>query len=106
MPVESSRPAVPPRTELGRPDLAAILIATEPETRLLDLALADELLASGAGVLAVVAEEDPGLGRRRSSGHSIERLLRPYRSSLANCSRGDWPRPAAASRALSTAPRR
>ena len=39
--------------ELVGPDLAAIVIATEPETIALDLGLAEELLASGAAVLLV-----------------------------------------------------
>ena len=39
--------------ELAGPDLAAIVIATEPETIALDLGLAEELLASGAAVLLV-----------------------------------------------------
>ena len=61
--------------ELAGPDLAAILIATEPETRSLDLALADELLAPGAGVLAVVAEEDriSGDADRRGATRSSAR---------------------------------
>jgi glucosamine--fructose-6-phosphate aminotransferase (isomerizing) len=41
--------------ELAGPDLAAIVIATEPETLQLDLGLAAELVAAGAAVLAVTA---------------------------------------------------
>ena len=49
MPVESSRPVSSATDRWSWPDrIAAILIATEPETRSLDLALADELLASGS----------------------------------------------------------
>lgn len=39
--------------ELAGPDLAAIVIATEPETSVLDLVLADELIRMGAAVLTV-----------------------------------------------------
>jgi glucosamine--fructose-6-phosphate aminotransferase (isomerizing) len=50
--------------ELAGPDLAAIVIATEPETLDLDLSLADELVGTGAGVLLVVegapSEDVPG----------------------------------------------
>lgn len=42
--------------ELAGPDLAAIIIATEPETRELDLGLADELVEAGAAVLVVVED--------------------------------------------------
>ena len=44
--------------ELAGPDLAAIVIATEPETRELDLRLAEELVGAGAAALVVV--EDGG----------------------------------------------
>ena len=44
--------------ELAGPDLAALIIATEPETSALDLTLAEELLATGASVVTVTA--DPG----------------------------------------------
>ena len=41
--------------ELAGPDLAAMIIATEPETRELDLAIADELRGLGAAVWTVTA---------------------------------------------------
>ena len=41
--------------ELAGPDLAAMIIATEPETRDLDLAIADELRGLGAAVWTVTA---------------------------------------------------
>ena len=68
--------------ELAGPDLAAILIATEPETRSLDLALADELLASGAGVLAVVTEEDPRSRATQIVVGPLDRALAPAVSVL------------------------
>ena len=39
--------------ELAGPGLAAMVIATEPETRVLDLGLAAELLGTGAAVMTV-----------------------------------------------------
>jgi glutamine---fructose-6-phosphate transaminase (isomerizing) len=39
--------------ELAGPDLAAIVVATEPETRSLDLGLAAELVEAGASVVVV-----------------------------------------------------
>jgi len=42
--------------ELAGPDLAAVVIATEPETSSLDLSLATELAAAGAAVLVVTTE--------------------------------------------------
>ena len=44
--------------ELAGPDLAAIVIATEPETRDLDVRLGGELVALGAGAIAVVEGGD------------------------------------------------
>jgi glucosamine--fructose-6-phosphate aminotransferase (isomerizing) len=41
--------------ELAGPDLAAAVIATEPETSAIDLALAGELAGAGANVLVVTA---------------------------------------------------
>lgn len=48
--------------ELAGPHLAAIVIATEPETLELDLALAEELVAAGSAVLVVTAG-DRGVDR-------------------------------------------
>ncbi len=44
--------------ELAGPELAAIVIATEPETSDLDVGLAKELVAAGAGVLLMVGTGD------------------------------------------------
>jgi glucosamine--fructose-6-phosphate aminotransferase (isomerizing) len=41
--------------ELAGPDLAAMVIATEPETRDLDLGIADELRGLGAAVWTITA---------------------------------------------------
>jgi glucosamine--fructose-6-phosphate aminotransferase (isomerizing) len=48
--------------ELAGPGLAAMIIATEPETLDLDLGLAEELVAAGCAVLVVTAKgrENPG----------------------------------------------
>ena len=54
--------------ELAGPDLAAVVIATEPETSALDLGLADELAATGAATL-VVAAKPP------SSSPAVERVV-------------------------------
>jgi len=45
--------------ELAGPDLAAIVIATEPETEGLDRALAHELREAGAAVVEVTRSDDP-----------------------------------------------
>jgi glucosamine--fructose-6-phosphate aminotransferase (isomerizing) len=68
--------------ELAGPNLAAILIATEPETRSLDLALADELLTIGAGVLVVVADEQPGSRATQVVVGALDRALAPAVSVL------------------------
>lgn len=53
--------------ELAGPDLAAVVIATEPETYDLDLGLAEELVAVGSAVLVVTAG-DHGTGRSPRGG--------------------------------------
>ena len=58
--------------ELAGPGLAAVVIATEPETLELDLTLAEELLATGAGVLLVTAD-DQGSGAMRIATGPLER---------------------------------
>ncbi len=45
--------------ELAGPDLAAVVIATEPETPALDLALADELLTTGTASPVVTTDDRP-----------------------------------------------
>ena len=63
--------------ELVGPGLAAIVIATEPETRDLDVALATELVAAGAGVV-LVTEEDQGLvGALNVATGRLDRSLAP-----------------------------
>ena len=52
--------------ELAGPHLAAMVIATEPETRELDLAMADELRGLGTAVWTVTAGGAPGRHRRRT----------------------------------------
>jgi glucosamine--fructose-6-phosphate aminotransferase (isomerizing) len=49
--------------ELAGPELAAIVVATEPETRDLDVGLASELLGAGASALLVT---DDGAGPERA----------------------------------------
>lgn len=45
--------------ELAGPDLAAVVIATEPETASLDLGLADDLAGTGSAVLVVAYDPAP-----------------------------------------------
>lgn len=60
--------------ELAGPELAAIVIATEPETAELDLALGRELAETGAGTLTITASGDlEGAPPSHRAGH-IERL--------------------------------
>jgi glucosamine--fructose-6-phosphate aminotransferase (isomerizing) len=58
--------------ELAGPGLAAMVIATEPETRELDLGIADELRRLGAAVWTVTA----GVRPRRDRRGPLGRLLR------------------------------
>ena len=63
--------------ELAGPDLAAIIIATEPETRGLDVALAGELIEAGSAVLVVAPNtEGPSRAMRLGVG-TLHRLLAP-----------------------------
>jgi glucosamine--fructose-6-phosphate aminotransferase (isomerizing) len=63
--------------ELAGPDLAAIVLATEAETRSLDLALAEELIEAGSAVLVVGPDsEGPSRATRLGVG-SLHRLLAP-----------------------------
>jgi glucosamine--fructose-6-phosphate aminotransferase (isomerizing) len=69
--------------ELAGPDLAAVVVATEPETRDLDTGLATELAAAGGAVLLVTAEAaDPVTGAARVEVGSIPRALGPAVSIL------------------------
>ena len=61
--------------ELAGPDLAAIVIATEPETRDLDVGLAGELVAMGAAAIAVVEDGEAPEGVLRIDIGPQDRLL-------------------------------
>jgi glucosamine--fructose-6-phosphate aminotransferase (isomerizing) len=63
--------------ELVGPGLAAIVIATEPETRDLDVALAGELVAAGAGVLLVTEEDQSLEGALNVATGRLDRGLAP-----------------------------
>jgi len=64
--------------ELAGPELAAIVLATEPETRDLDVALADRLAEAGAAVL-LVTESD---AVAQASGASMSVAIGPVRRAL------------------------
>jgi len=64
--------------ELAGPALAAIVIATEPETAELDLGLATDLRALGAGVLVVARHDDGGPGTIEIG--DLDRLVAPAAS--------------------------
>ena len=68
--------------ELAGPDLAALIIATEPETRSLDLSLADELLAMGASVLTVTTEAGGPDGAMNVAIGAVESTVAPAASIL------------------------
>jgi glucosamine--fructose-6-phosphate aminotransferase (isomerizing) len=68
--------------ELAGPDLAAIVIATEPETRDLDLGLAGELADAGAAVLVVVDRGDAPRGGMRVEIGALDRGVAPAVSVL------------------------
>jgi glutamine---fructose-6-phosphate transaminase (isomerizing) len=75
--------------ELAGPSLAAIVIATEPETLALDLALTDELLASGAGVLLVATDPHPGSGTMQVTTGPLDRGIGPA-ASIIPCQLLAW----------------
>lgn len=84
--------------ELAVPDLAAIVLATEPETRTLDLGFAADLVDAGATVVVVTTGEDHPPGRCRSrSRRSTASCPRPCRSSRSSCSPGGSRPPRASS---------
>jgi glucosamine--fructose-6-phosphate aminotransferase (isomerizing) len=68
--------------ELAGPDLAAIIIATEPETHELDLGLAHELVDAGAAVLVVGDRDDAPPGAMGVAIGSLDRALAPAVSIL------------------------
>jgi glucosamine--fructose-6-phosphate aminotransferase (isomerizing) len=66
--------------ELVGPGLAAIVIATEPETLEIDLALTEELVGAGARVLLVTAEDRVVSGARTIAIGPQDRAVRPAAS--------------------------
>ncbi len=68
--------------ELVGPELAAIVIATEPETLTLDLSLADELLRAGAGVVLVTIDDAGPSGAMSVAIGLTDRALSPAVSIL------------------------
>jgi glucosamine--fructose-6-phosphate aminotransferase (isomerizing) len=63
--------------ELAGPDLAALVIATEPQTRELDVRLAGELVDVGAAALAVVEDGDVPADVTRIAIGPLDRALAP-----------------------------
>jgi glucosamine--fructose-6-phosphate aminotransferase (isomerizing) len=68
--------------ELAGPDLAALVIATEPQTRDLDVGLTGELVALGAAALVVVEGGDTPDGALRIDIGTQDRMLAPAVSIL------------------------
>jgi glutamine---fructose-6-phosphate transaminase (isomerizing) len=68
--------------ELAGPDLAAMVIATEPETRDLDVGLTGELVALGASAMVVVEGGDTPDGVVRIDIGAQDRMLSPAVSIL------------------------
>jgi glutamine---fructose-6-phosphate transaminase (isomerizing) len=68
--------------ELAGPDLAAMVIATEPETRALDVGLTEELVALGASAMVVVEGGDAPEGVMRIDIGAQDRMLAPAVSIL------------------------
>ena len=68
--------------ELAGPDLAAMVIATEPETRDLDVGLAGELVALGASAVVLVQGGDAPEGATRIDIGAQDRMLAPAVSVL------------------------
>jgi len=66
--------------ELAGPELAAIVIATEPETAELDRSLAEDLLALGSGVLFITAAGSVPEGATSIDVGSLDRLVCPAAS--------------------------
>src|SRR5262249_4339653 len=66
--------------ELAGPGLAAIVIATEPETAELDRALASELARLGSAVLCITSDDDVPEGTTAIDVGPLDRLLSPAAS--------------------------
>ena len=63
--------------ELAGPGLGAVVVATEPETRSLDLGLAADLVRTGAAVVVVSSEGDVPEGALGVRIPPVDRLLSP-----------------------------
>jgi glucosamine--fructose-6-phosphate aminotransferase (isomerizing) len=61
--------------ELAGPDMTAIVLATEPETRRLDLGLAADLVTTGANVLVVTPDGEAPKGARSVATGYLDRAL-------------------------------
>jgi glucosamine--fructose-6-phosphate aminotransferase (isomerizing) len=61
--------------ELAGPDMTAIVMATEPETRRLDLGLAADLVDAGANVLVVTPDGESPKGARSVATGYLDRAL-------------------------------
>ena len=61
--------------ELAGPGMAAVVLATEPETRRLDLALARELVEAGASVLVITPDGEAPKGAHAASTGYQDRAL-------------------------------
>lgn len=61
--------------ELAGPDMSAIVMATEPETRRLDLALAADLVKAGAAVLVVSPDGEEPKGAHAVATGYLDRAL-------------------------------
>jgi glucosamine--fructose-6-phosphate aminotransferase (isomerizing) len=68
--------------EIVGPGLAAIVIATEPETTKLDVGLATELVASGASVLLITQEPEEREGAMNLATGALDRAVAPAVSLL------------------------
>ena len=94
--------------ELAGPGLAAIVIATEPETHALDLGLARELADEGAAVL-LIAEESAGIGTPEEIAEvttgALDRAIAPAVVHPAGAAPGVAPRHDPWSRARRLLPR-
>jgi glucosamine--fructose-6-phosphate aminotransferase (isomerizing) len=63
--------------ELAGPGLGAVVVATEPETRSLDIGLAADLVGTGASVVVVSSEGDVPEGALAVRIPPVDRLLSP-----------------------------
>ncbi len=61
--------------ELAGPDMSAIVLATEPETRRLDLSLAAELVDAGAAVLVITPDGEAPKGAHPIATGYLDRAL-------------------------------